>query len=103
MIQIDNKDVLAKELENGKCVVKISTASCGPCRAVKGYMDDLEKEYADVKFIDIDAEECDEEIISDFAVRGVPVVMCFKDGERVDKTVGLQTKDQLKQRLENLN
>ncbi len=103
MIKIDKREELAKAMESGKCMIKISTPSCGPCRMVKGNMEKLEKEYSDVKFIDIDADECEEEILQDFSVRGVPVVVCCKDGKKIDKTVGLQTEDQLRERIDKLN
>jgi len=103
MITVKNCSELDKEIGSGKSIVKISTPGCGPCRMVKESMKLLEKEYADVKFIDIDADECDEELIDRFSVGGVPYVACFKDGRQLDETIGLQMLDQLKTRIEALN
>ena len=103
MIKIDNYDELMSSIGTYKCMLKISTPWCGPCKVVKKNIESIENEYPDVSFIDIDADDCDDKIIEDFGIRGVPVVILYNQGEEIDRTVGLQTVEQLKNRLNNLN
>ena len=80
------------------CLVKIGTTWCGPCKTVQKNIEDIEKNYNNVYFIDVDAEEADE-IVEEFGVRNIPVVLVIKDGRVVSKTVGLQSQADLENRL----
>ena len=100
MVEYKTLDELNKAIEeNGKVIVKISTNSCMPCKMVAKTLEELEKEREDVVVVGVDAEECDSEVLEKFGVRGVPVVLVFKNGELASKTVGLQTKEQIVNRL----
>ena len=103
MIKIDNYDELMSSIGTGKYMLKISTPWCGPCKMVRQNIESIENDYGDVTFVDIDADDCDDKIIEDFGVRGVPVVILYNHGEEIDRTIGLQTIEQLKNRLNNLN
>ena len=61
---------------------------CGPCRQLSPIIDDISKEFAGK----IEVYKCnvddDPEIPSQFAVRGIPSLMIFKNGKLVDSKVG---------------
>ncbi len=101
MKQISNYNELISILNDtdGKVFLKISTETCGPCRAMAPTIAELEKAHQDVAFIECNAEECDEDILAKFNVRNVPVIIVLNDGKVQDQTVGLQTKDALEERL----
>lgn len=84
--------------EHEVCMVKIGTTWCGPCKVVQKNIQSIEKEYPNVYFIDVDAEEASE--ISDlYDIHTVPAVLVIKNGEVISQTFGLQTKEQLEKRL----
>lgn len=95
--------------EGGRTVLKISTSSCGPCRTLQKTIEDLENEGLEkygikdenVTFIGVDADELeDDEILDEYNVRGVPVLIVMDEkGDILSQTVGLQTKDQIIERL----
>jgi thioredoxin 1 len=62
---------------------------CGPCRTVAPIVKALADEYADqgvtVGKLDVDSNP---DITVRFAVRSIPSVLFFKDGEHVDTVVG---------------
>jgi thioredoxin 1 len=62
---------------------------CGPCRMVAPIVEALADEYADqgvmVGKLDVDSNP---DITVRFAVRSIPSVLFFKDGEHVDTVVG---------------
>ena len=49
-------------------------------------------------FIDVEADEA-EEIVDMFNIRNIPVVLVIKNGNVDSKTVGMQTVQQLEERL----
>lgn len=99
MVVINELDKFNKAIsEHNVCVAKIGTSWCGPCKLVEENIKKIEKSYPDVYFINVDAEESDD-IVDEYNVRNVPVVIVFKDGKCDSRTIGLQTEEQLKSRL----
>lgn len=69
---------------------------CGPCRMVAPILDDIAKEYEGkltVAKVNIDENPSTP---NDYAVRGIPTMMLFRDGKLVDTKVGALPKGQLK-------
>ena len=69
---------------------------CGPCRMVAPILDDIAKEYEGrltVAKVNIDENPATP---NEYAVRGIPTMMLFKDGKLVDTKVGALPKGQLK-------
>jgi thioredoxin 1 len=69
---------------------------CGPCRMVAPILDDIAKEYAGkltIAKVNIDENPATP---NDYAVRGIPTMMLFRDGKLVDTKVGALPKGQLK-------
>ena len=54
-----------------------------------------------MKFVKIDTEE-NFDTMSEYGIRGLPTLLIFKDGERVDQVVGAVAKAQVKQTLEKV-
>ena len=99
MVVINDLDKFKETIkEHDICLVKIGTSWCGPCKVVQKTIEDIEKSRDDVYFIEVDAEEADE-IVNEYGVRNVPVVLVIKNGQVDSKTVGVQTQEQLENRL----
>ncbi|MDG1503576.1 MAG: thioredoxin [Flavicella sp.] len=65
---------------------------CGPCRMVGPIIEDLSNDYsgkAVVGKVDVDNNQ---EFAAKYGVRNIPTVLLFKDGEVVDKQVGVAPK-----------
>lgn len=74
-------------------LVDFWAAWCGPCRMVGPIVDELHTAYegkAVVGKVDVDANQ---EFAAKYGVRNIPTVLIFKDGEIVDKQVGVASKD----------
>ena len=75
---------------------------CGPCHVIAPVLDDLSVEYdGRVKFVKIDTEE-NYDVMSEYGIRGLPSLLVFKSGERVDQITGAVGKTQIKQSLEKI-
>ncbi|MBM4136555.1 MAG: thioredoxin [Nitrospira sp.] len=75
---------------------------CGPCRIVTPTVQELAKEYAGrVKFLKLNTDE-NSDIASTYKIMGIPTLMFFKDGRKVDQIVGAVPKQQLTSLIESL-
>ena len=83
-------------------LVDFWAAWCGPCRMVGPVIDELSEEYegkAVVGKVDIDSNQ---QYAAQFGVRNIPTVLVFKNGELVDRKVGVSSKNDYAQALDNL-
>ena len=75
---------------------------CGPCKAMGPSIDELAAQYEGQALIGkVDVEE-NNDLAEKYAIRSVPTIIFFKDGEMVDKMVGLQSKAVLEARIKEL-
>ena len=83
-------------------LVDFWAAWCGPCRMVGPIIDELSEEYegkAVVGKVDIDSNQ---QYAAQFGVRNIPTVLVFKNGELVDRKVGVASKNDYSQALDSL-
>ena len=83
-------------------LVDFGATWCGPCRALEPIVQELAKEFdgqLKVGSVDIDQSRA---VASQFGIMSVPTIIFFKDGEVVDKVVGLRPKAELKTKIEGL-
>ena len=102
-LEITDSNFKETVLKSDKPVmVDFWAAWCGPCRMVGPIIDELSDEYegkAVVGKVDIDSNQ---QYAAQFGVRNIPTVLVFKNGELVDRKVGVSSKNDYAQALENL-
>ncbi|MBS1125656.1 MAG: trxA [Nitrospirae bacterium] len=75
---------------------------CGPCRMVAPIVDEISKEYAGkLKVLKLNTDE-NPDVAGRYKIMGIPTLMFFKNGERVDQVVGAVPKVQLKTKVDSL-
>ncbi len=80
----------------GPVLVDFWAEWCGPCKAVGPILDELAKEYAGkltVAKVNIDDNPVTP---NEYAVRGIPTMLLFRDGKLLDAKVGAMPKSALK-------
>ena len=73
-------------------VVDFYASWCGPCRMLGPIIEEV-TENIDVKLLKIDVDESKEAV--KYGIMTIPTIMVVKNGEILDKHVGLLSKDDL--------
>jgi len=80
-------------------VVDCWAAWCAPCRAIAPIVDELAKEYSGkVVFGKLNVDE-NPETTQRFGVMAIPTLLLMKDGQEVDRVVGIIPKSQLEAKV----
>ncbi len=87
---------------NGLVMIDFWAVWCGPCRMIAPTVEELAKEYSGkVRVFKVNTDE-NPEIASRYKIMGIPTLMFFKEGQKVDQIVGAVPKPQLKAKLDSL-
>jgi thioredoxin-like negative regulator of GroEL len=75
-----------------KEILYFSAPWCGPCRNFKPIMESVSNSMP-VRFINVDENP---QLSAQYNVRSVPMLVFLKDGQEADKTIGVLTEAQVK-------
>lgn len=82
-------------------LVDFWAAWCGPCRMLGPIVEELHNDYegkAVVGKVDVDNNQ---QVAMQYGIRNIPTVLIFKNGEVVDKFVGVAPKASIAEKLES--
>ena len=101
MKELNNENFESEVSACNFAIVDFYTTWCGPCKALSGILEKIEKEIEDVNFFKCDAEE-NNDVAAKFGIRNVPSLLFFKDGEAVNISVGLYNEKDILKHIDNL-
>jgi thioredoxin 1 len=103
VMELSDKTFEAEVLQSSEPVlVDFWAPWCGPCRMIAPVVEELARDNAGaVKFAKINIDD-NPNIAAGYGVSSIPTLMIFKNGEVVDRFVGVQPKSRLQGALDEL-
>jgi thioredoxin 1 len=77
-----------------KEILYFSAPWCGPCRNFKPIMESVSNSIP-IRFINVDENP---QLAAQYSVRSVPMLVFLKNGQEADKSVGVLTESQVKEK-----
>ncbi len=82
-------------INSGPTLVDFWAEWCGPCRVQGPIIDELASEYGDkVNIGKVDTDK-NAGLAEKYEITSIPSIILYKDGEVVDKLIGVQPKEKL--------
>lgn len=71
---------------------------CGPCRMLRPTLEAIAEDRRDIKVISVNIDE-EDELADWFEISSIPCLVLFKDGEEVDRSIGLRPREAIEEML----
>ena len=89
-------------IKDGVVLVDFWSPWCGPCRMISPIIEELGVEYqGKAKICKINTDE-EQDLAVEYQIRGIPTILFFKDGKKINQILGVVTKAKLKEELDKL-
>jgi len=95
IVNVSDQNFNAEVEGSGTVLVDFWAPWCGPCKMIAPVLEELSTELTDLKIAKVNVDD-NPESAARFGVMSIPTLIVFKDGQPVDKVVGFQSKDALK-------
>jgi thioredoxin len=102
-IKVTSKNFKTAVLGSSKpVVVDVWADWCGPCKMLAPQFEAAAEELkGKARFVKIDADK-NQKIVRKYGVRGLPSLLYFKDGQLVDRSTGVTTKNSIIRKVKPL-
>lgn len=100
MSQVVTDTTFNEETDKGLVLVDFWATWCGPCRMQAPILDQLAEEYDEDEFriVKMDVDE-NPQTPQEFGIMSIPTLLLKKDGQVVEKAIGVHTKEQLRKMI----
>ena len=73
-----------------------------PCQLLTPILNELDKKYVQLEIYKVNIDEA-KEVLINYNISSVPTMVFFKDGEEVERMVGLESLENLSKIVEEFN
>ena len=92
VLEMEKTEVQELLRKKGVTVVEFGAEWCAPCKRLLPILEELSLENGpEVAVVKVDVDQSPD-LAADYGIMSMPTVLVFKDGEAVDKLVGLRPK-----------
>ena len=92
---IKNKAEYDQVLADNKSVfVDFYADWCGPCKMVGPVLEEISKDYTDIKFVKVNVDD-NPEIAQQYGIMSIPTMIGFKNGKKVASSLGFMPREEL--------
>ena len=92
---IKNKTEYNQVLADNKSVfVDFYADWCGPCKMVGPVLEEISKDYTDIKFVKVNVDD-NPEIAQQYGIMSIPTMIGFKNGKKVASSLGFMPREEL--------
>ena len=74
-------------------LIDFNATWCGPCKMLKPVLEEISEEKS-FKIVSVDVDN-NMELAKEYGIMTIPCLILFKDGKEVKRSVGLKTKDDI--------
>ena len=67
---------------------------CGPCKMMAPVVEEISKDYPDVKVCKVNVDE-EPELSNAFKIASIPTIVVIKNGEIIDSVIGFRPKEDI--------
>ena len=75
-------------------MVDFWAAWCGPCKMFSPIVDRIAEEHPEIKVCKVNIDE-EPSLAIDYKVMSIPTLLVFKNGEKVNMSIGVQSKSDI--------
>lgn len=96
-----NEDAFTKVLESGEpMLVDFFATWCGPCKMLAPLIEELAADYeGKLHVLKVDTDE-NQSLAMNYGIMNIPTGVLFRDGNEVDRVVGLLPKESFTQMID---
>ena len=89
------EESFAQEIASGLVLVDFYADWCGPCKMIAPVLDELATELeGTAKIVKVNVDNCPA-VAAEYKVMSIPTLILFKNGEALEKRIGVQSKAEL--------
>ncbi len=98
MISIATTDTYSGLTREGFTIVDFYSTTCVPCKMLSRVLEDLTLDYPFLNIVKVNITD-EPKLGRDHGIEAVPTVLFMKDGQELEKVVGLMDEDELEEKI----